>query len=893
MKQLLLSILLILSAFGSQASHIVGGDIYYDYLGNDTYRFYISIYRDCNSTGAQFDSPLPLAVYNNGALVQNVNIPFPGDANVPVVFNNPCVTPPNNICTENAIYVTDIVLPPVVGGYTISYQRCCRGPNITNIQNPDDTGFTLTCQVPGFNTNAWVNSSPRFTNYPPQLLCNNEDLIFDHSATDPDGDQLVYSLVTPNSGASGFNPAPSPAPPPPYAPVNWVGGHSAAIPLGPGSTINIDPATGLLTASPNLIGLYVVGIRVEEIRNGVVINATTRDFLFRVFNCNLQLESILPAQDQLPTFIDYCQGLTVDFVNNSYGGTNYEWDFGVPGINTDVSTAFEPTYTYPSPGAYTAMLVVNPGWPCTDTAYIDIIVNDPIVISYTSNDSLCIFGNSFDFVAASTAPAGANYSWDFGPNATSPSTTGNVVNGVNFSTTGSIPVTVSVESNSCISEYTNSIYIFPEPTAAIILPVDYECNGLTIDFGNGSANSTNYAWDFGVLGSATDVSTDFEPTYSYATAGTYTVTLTSSSSPTCSATTTETITINEPLVVAFTSQDSMCITGNSFDFDGTVSGPAGSVFTWNFGPNASIASSTDIDVSNVSFNTTGPIQITLTGTFDNCEESVTREIYLYREPTIDFGLLPGLQCVPFNAQFVNSSDAETTAYYTWDFGDGTTSNDVSPSHLYTAVGNYPVTLTLETVDGCISTLTLLQADLVNVRPSPEAGFSVTPDYTDICNSTISFIDESIGGNDWFYFYDDSTATGSGEASPNYTYLTAGTHYPMQIVTNQYGCKDTAMSSLYIEPFTLYAPNTFTPDGNQFNNTFIAIAYLPMVEWKLQVFSRWGELVYETTDIYEGWDGTLPNGRMAQDGVYIWKATYVSCEPLSQEKVETGHVNLIR
>ena len=893
MKQLLLTIILIVSAFSSKASHIVGGDIYYDYLGNDTYRFYISIYRDCNSTGAQFDSPLYLAVYNGGGLVQNVAIPFPGDSDVPVVFNNPCVTPPNNICTENAIYVTDLVLPPVVGGYTISYQRCCRGPNITNITNPDDTGFTLTCQIPGTNTNAWVNSSPRFTNYPPQLLCNNEDLIFDHSATDPDGDQLVYSLVTPNAGASGFNPAPSPAPAPPYAPINWVGGHSAAVPLGPGSTISINPTTGLLTASPNLIGLYVVGIRVEEIRNGVVINATTRDFLFRVFNCNLQLEGILPAQDQLPTFIDYCQGLTVDFVNDSYGGTNYEWDFGVPGITTDVSTAFEPSYTYPSPGSYTAMLVVNPGWPCTDTAFMDIIVNDPIVVSYTSNDSLCIFGNSFDFVAASTAPAGANYTWDFGPNATSPTTAGNVVNGVNFSATGHIPVTVTVESNSCITDYTDSVFIFPEPTADIILPADFECGGLTLDFGNGSANSTNYLWDFGVPGTTTDISTDFEPTFTFPTAGTYTVTLTSSSSPICSATATETITVNEPLIVAFTSQDTMCITGNSFDFDGTVSGPPGSTYTWDFGPNASITNSTDIDVFGVTFNTTGTIPITLTGTFENCEESVTQEIYLIREPTIGFTLLPGLQCAPFNAQFINLSDAETQAYYTWDFGDGTTSTDVNPTHLYTNVGNYPVTLTMETVDGCIATLNLLQADLVSVKPSPEAGFTVTPDYTDICNSTISFIDQSVGAVNWFYFYDDSTATGTGEATPEYTYLTAGSHYPMQIVTNEFGCKDSAMTSLFIEPFTLYAPNTFTPDGNQFNNVFLPVSYLPMIEWKLQIFNRWGELVYETTDTNEAWDGTEPNGRMSPDGIYIWKATYVTCEPLSQEKIETGHVNLLR
>lgn len=892
--KLFFSLILILSAFSSRASHIVGGDIYYDYLGNNNYRFFISVYRDCNSAGAQFDNPLSLAVYNqDNFLIQNVSVPFPGSQGVPVVFNNPCVTPPNNICTENAIYTTIINLPPTTGGYTISYQRCCRGPNISNILNPDDTGFTLTCHVPGIETNAWVNSSPRFTNYPPQLLCNNEDLIFDHSATDPDGDQLVYSLVAPYSGASSLNPQPTTAPPPPYAPVVWSSGHSTANPLGPGASITINPTTGLLNASPNLVGLYVVGIRVQELRNGVVINATTRDFLFRVFNCNLQLESILPTQEQLPTFVNYCQGLTVDFVNNSYGGTNYLWNFGVSGITTDVSSAFQPSYTYPAPGAYQVMLVVNPGWPCTDTAYMDVIVNNAIVVSYTSNDSLCILGNSFNFVAASTAPAGSNYTWDFGPNATSPSTTGAVVNGVNFSTAGLMPVTVTVENNSCVATYTNSVLVFPEPIASIVLPAEVECNGLTVDFGNASTNSTTYAWDFGVSGTTTDVSSAFAPTFGFPAAGTYTITLTASSSAICTAATTETITLNEPLIVAFTSQDSMCIAGNSFDFDGTVSGPPGSTFVWNFGPNGSISTSTNVDVPGVEFFTTGAIPITLTGNFENCVESLTQEIYLFREPTINFALQPGLQCVPFNAQFIDLSDAETTIYYSWDFGDNTASTLQNPSHLYTQVGNFPVTLTIRTDAGCVDTLNLLQADLVNVRPRPVSAFSVTPDYTDICHSTIAFLDESSGAAEWFYWFDDSTSISSGVASPSHTYVSPGSHYPQQIVTNEWGCKDTSMGYLFIEPFTLFVPNSFTPDGNQFNNDFLPVVYLPVEQWKLQIFNRWGDRIFETTDVYESWDGTMPNGRMAQDGIYTWKLTYVTCEPLNPERIETGHVSLLR
>ena len=889
MKGLIAIILLMFFPIVAKASHIVGGDIYYDYLGNNNYRFYISVYRDCNSTGAQFDSPLQLAVYSGTNLVQNIPVSFPGSQILPVVFNNPCVTPPNNICIEKAEYEVVVNLPPIIGGYTITYQRCCRGPNITNLINPDDAGFTLTCRIPGSDTNNWQNSSPRFTNYPPLLLCDNDDLIFDHSATDPDGDQLVYSLITPNSGASSFNPAPNPAPPPVYPLVSWANGFSAQNPLGPGATINIDQNTGLLTAAPQMLGLFVVGVRVQEFRNGTLLNETVRDFLFRVFNCQLQLDAIVPTQEQFPTFVNYCQGLTVQFPNNSFGGTNYEWDFGVPGTNSDISTQYAPTFTYPAPGNYTAMLVVNPGWPCTDTTFVDIYVNNQIQTSFTSNDSLCIFGNSFDFVASSTGPASTQYNWSFGQQANIQSTTGQIVNGVEFSVTGSIPITLTAVDGLCEAEYIDSIYIFPEPTANITLPENIECEGLTIDFEDNSVNANNYEWDFGGTGSSTNSS----PTHTFPAPGTYDITLISGSTNTCKDTIVETITLYEQLFVTFSSQDSLCITDNSFDFDGTVSGPIGSSFEYDFGPSASIPTSTDIDVSGVSFNTTGDVSVTLTGSFLTCTESYTQQIYLYSAPNIDFALVPGNQCAPFNAQFIDLSAAETSITYQWDFGDGSSiSNLQNPSHLYTTPGNYPVTLTITTSAGCIDTLSLLQADIINVRPSPIAGFDVTPDYTDICNSVVTFIDESQNASKFTYIYGDGTEY-TGPDSPAHLYLTAGTHYPVQMVENEWGCRDTAMNELFIEPFNLYIPNTFTPDGDEFNNVFQPKAYLDIFEWNMEIYNRWGELLFETNDFNIGWDGTIRNGQFAQDGLYIYKINYQTCEPNQPNYEITGHVNILR
>ncbi len=889
--KIILHIAFIFCIFNANASHIVGGEIYYDYLGNNNYRFYISVYRDCYSTGASFDSPLSLGVFNGGTLIQNVQVPYTGSQNVPVVFNNPCVTPPNDICTEHTLYTTIINLPPSVNGYTISYQRCCRGPNITNLVNPDDTGFTLTCVVPPMANSNHINSSPRFNDYPPLLLCNNDDLIFDHSAVDPDGDQLVYSLVTPFAGASGGAPQPSPPPAPPYYNVLWNGTNSATSPLGPGSSISIDPTTGVLTASPNFTGLYVVGIQVEEIRNGVVINRTLRDFIFKVFSCNISMEAILPIQTDLPDFVSYCNGLTVNFVNNSYGGTNYAWDSGVAGTTTDVSTAFAPSYTYPGNGQYQIMLVVNPGWPCTDTAYMDVLVNNFFEVSFTSNDSLCIFDNSFDFIGTSTGPPSeTTFLWEFGPNAsTNGDTTLNVSN-VIFSTTGFIPVTLNGAFSQCQASYTDSIYIFPEPHAVIDLPADIECAGLTVPFGNLSTGSINYQWDFGT--SALPPSNVFEPTVTYPTAGVYSIQLIASSTPTCADTTTETIELFDPIIVDFTSQDSLCVFNNSFDFIGQVSGPPNTIYTWDFGPFASITSSNNTSEFGVSFLATGSLPVTLTGLHNTCTEAVTHNIYIYQEPQINFTIADGLQCEPFPAQFINYSFAETGIQYFWDFGDGNTSNLENPLNIYYTAGSYPVTLTIMTNAGCIDTLTLTKQDLVNAHPSPIANFAVTPSETDICNSEVVFTDQSSLAQDHHYFFDDGDLV-SAEPNPTHQYLTSGMHRPIQIVTTEFGCKDTAYQFVYIEPFTIYAPNTITPNGDGLNEEFLPIVYLDVEEWKLQIFNRWGEVVFTTNNVNQPWDGKVSTGEFAQNGEYIWKINMTTCEPINPDKEVVGMVNVLR
>jgi hypothetical protein len=116
-RPLLLSLFTIILCLGfsfeSKASHIIGGEIYYDSLGNNQYKVTIEIYRDCNSATG-FDIPLNYTVfYMDGSIYGAFDVPIFSQNILPIVYDDPCVTPPNDICVERAIYIDTITLPSV------------------------------------------------------------------------------------------------------------------------------------------------------------------------------------------------------------------------------------------------------------------------------------------------------------------------------------------------------------------------------------------------------------------------------------------------------------------------------------------------------------------------------------------------------------------------------------------------------------------------------------------------------------------------------------------------------------------------------------------------------------------------------------------------------------
>jgi gliding motility-associated-like protein len=206
-------------------------------------------------------------------------------------------------------------------------------------------------------------------------------------------------------------------------------------------------------------------------------------------------------------------------------------------------------------------------------------------------------------------------------------------------------------------------------------------------------------------------------------------------------------------------------------------------------------------------------------------------------------------------------------------------------------GVYDVTLQIAATEGCTDTISLTQANAITIHPQPQAKFSIDISETDICNALISFTDESQGAISLFYDFDDNGQF-SNDTNPVYQFQTAGTHNPIQIATNEFGCNDTARRSIDIQPFTVFIPNTFTPDGNEFNNVFQAIVDLYPLSWKLELYNRWGELFFETTDKNEFWDGTY-KGKPAKEGTYSYKITYIPCGVIQEEQIITGHVNILR
>jgi gliding motility-associated-like protein len=421
-----LFIVLFVASLSVKATHIVGGEFRYEFLGANTYRITFDLYRDCVSGDPKAidgDGVGSFGIYNlnSGTWLDRFKASSSNVFIVPPGFNNSCINNPPNVCLSRLRFTFDKVIPTGINNYLIVYQRCCRNQanNISNFGG-NQVGATYYTTL---NTQFGSNNSAVAKSFPPQIICINNPLFYDAGYTDPDGDSLSYSFCSAKNYNDDNIPNPEPADiqSPPYSDIPYAFGFTSNNPITSSPTISIDQKTGLITGTPSVKGRFVVTVCCNEYRNGNLIGLNRRDFQFETTNCSKTVVANTPLfSDEANTYSVNCANFKIDFKNTSTGGFTYEWDFGVPGITTDVSTLKEPSYTYPDTGTYQVKLYVNRGSTCPDSILRLVKVYPTFNADFDFSGILCPNELiTFTDKSTSTSKLPSFWNWNFDDGTTS------------------------------------------------------------------------------------------------------------------------------------------------------------------------------------------------------------------------------------------------------------------------------------------------------------------------------------------------------------------------------------------------------------------------------------------------------------------------------------------
>jgi gliding motility-associated-like protein len=359
------------------ATHIVGGEVLYTHLGNNQYNVRLHLFIDClngNANAIAQDATAYFYVFSEKTGQLLPGFPISVARSTPerlVKLHYNCLANAPNACVDYYVYDTLLTLPPIPGGYLVSFQRCCRNNSITNLQSPGTQGANYWTAIPdiGDIPDSVQNTSAEFRLLPPNFLCTNAMLDFDHSAVDDDGDSLAYDLFWPYHGATSGQPRPDNGPNglpknPPFPKIVWLNGYDEQNPIDGSPPLKINAITGKLTLLPTKAGQYVAGIRVKEYRKGILIAETKRDYQFNVSECDLTLYAGPGGT------LRKCD-TKVTLENHSAGAQRYSWDFGIADRTDDTSNLRDPEFDFPAGGIYRVRLRVFKN-NCEDSAISEL-----------------------------------------------------------------------------------------------------------------------------------------------------------------------------------------------------------------------------------------------------------------------------------------------------------------------------------------------------------------------------------------------------------------------------------------------------------------------------------------------------------------------------------------
>jgi gliding motility-associated-like protein len=419
------------------------------------------------------------------------------------------------------------------------------------------------------------------------------------------------------------------------------------------------------------------------------------------------------------------------------------------------------------------------------------------------------------------------------------------------------------------------------------------CVPLGVNLEDTIRNAKTYIWNFGD-GTPDSVTTSYSVLHTYNNIGTYLVRLIAIDSTTCNISDTAYMHIiarNDKAYIAFASLKLPPCQSLSYQFTNNSIPPAGKPFTansfvWDFGDGTrTISNSPNITHAYAAAGTYNVRLVLVDTNYCNYPDSALQVLSVSPLVKAQF-ISPGTGCAPYNAFFNNTSLAGQQ--YFWDFGDGSTSTDVSPSHTYPNIGTYTVRLTV--IDSNTCNIIDSTKATITVSDKPHAAFSTTP-VPPAPNTITVFHNSSTGGilYKWF-FGDGDTAIRSTLDTVGHQYNRTGTYNACLVVYNQYQCTDTVCNAVdaIVNPL-LDVPNAFTP-GRFGVNGLVKVRGFGIAKLIFRIYNRWGQKVFESTDQEVGWDGTYKGVLQPMDVyAYILEAEFVDGTKASRK----GDITLIR
>ena len=595
---------------------------------------------------------------------------------------------------------------------------------------------------------------------------------------------------------------------------------------------------------------------------------------------------------------DVCFTDSIFFINNSSVDlstsiSSYLWVFGYGGTTSNI---INPSHLYPSYGIFNVTLVTNTIDGCSSVANIPINIYDPPNSLFTFNNT-CLL-DSANFVNISTNPTMgtiSSYSWDYGDNSSINTSIWNENH--MYPTPGDYIVTLTTQSSNlgCQGIFMDTITVFPMPIA------DFSftniCFNQLMYFNDSSSvasgNVTNWEWDFGDL---SPVDTNQQPSHNYSNASSFSVSLVAISFEGCKDTVVKN-TVVHPLPIIQFSSPNVC-DGSVVNFTNLSTIPITDTIlssTWDFNDGSLI--NTNSNATHI-FPGSGSYIVMLTSiSYFGCVDSASKTSVINPNPYVSFTSNDSSGCEPLCINFQNTSSIFTgnNNSFLWDFGDGSQTitnentiycyaNDSVSSTLF-----YTPQLSVTSDSGCISALS--KNNYISVFPKPFANFSVEPKTETIINPIISITNLSAGASFWFWNFGDLDTSSLFTPAPH-IFQDTGIFIITLITTSQLGCADTAYQQINIEPdFVFYIPNSFSPNDDDINETFAGKG-LYILNYKMQIFDRWGNLIFFSNDIYKAWDGKINNGtEIAQRDVYVYSIIVTDIK--NQEHNYKGIVTLLR